>query len=186
MIGKINSQTLRALLSPEQLAKAMRTLDRAAVVMIVSVWVGAVLMMGVALYTVNRAHQARQKAEGAAAIEPIVPVIQQAMLSRAELEKLAERLRLRLEKIGFNALPDNALEISSSEPGLYLDWLAAMSYLDTIAPQVRWTVRDLCVGTECGTTSVMRAIVTGERVTFKVPEQRLDEDGAEPTKDKKS
>lgn len=160
---------LRALVSPEYLGRAMRALDRATLVIIGVVWFSAILMMGIAIYTSVKANKARQQTEEAAAVEPIVPQTSRAVVSRAELEKLAERLRNRFDKISFNAMPDNTLEITSSEAGLYLDWLAALSYLDTIAPQVRWAIRDLCVGSECGGT-LMRAAVSGERVTFKMPE----------------
>ncbi|MBP7253436.1 MAG: hypothetical protein KBA75_08130 [Alphaproteobacteria bacterium] len=159
----------RALLSPDYLGRAMRALDRATLVIIGVVWLGAILMMGIAIYTAVKANKARQLTEEAAAVEPIVPQTLRAVVPRAELEKLAERLRGRFDKISFNAMPDNSLEITSSEAGLYLDWLAALSYLDTIAPQVRWAIRDLCVGTECG-GALMRAAVSGERVTFKMPE----------------
>jgi hypothetical protein len=167
---KQTSALFRAFFSTEQLAKAMRSLDRTALVMIMVTWIGATLMMGVALYTVTIAHKARQQADEAAAVEPIVPVTMRAILARAELDKYADRLRLRFDKVTFNAMPDNALEISSTESGNYLDWLAALTYLDTIAPQVRWSVRDLCVGNECGSGAMMRAALVGERVTFKVPD----------------
>lgn len=164
-----NPSLFRALFSPEHLGRAMRALDRATLVIIGVVWFGAILMMGIAIYTAVKANKARQLTEEAAAVEPIVPQTSRAAVPRAELDKLAERLRTRFDKITFNALPDNTLEIVSSEAGSYLDWLAALSYLDTIAPQVRWAIRDLCVGRECGGT-LMRAAVSGERVTFKMPE----------------
>ncbi len=164
------SGLLRAMFSSEQLVKAMRTLDRTALIMVMVTWVGALIMMGIALYTVSSANKARQQTEEAAAVEPIVPHMQSTVVPRAELEKLAERLHNRFDRISFNAMPDNTLEIASTEAGNYLDWLTSLSYLDTIAPQIRWSVRDLCVGSECGSGAVMRAAVVGEKVTFKVPE----------------
>lgn len=169
MSGSQSPSLLRAMLSPDYLGRAMRALDRATLVIIGVVWFGTILMMGVAIYTAVKANKARQQTEEAAAVEPIVPQTSRAVVPRAELEKLADRLRSRFEKVSFNALPDNSLEIVSSEAGVYLDWLAALSYLDTIAPQVRWAIRDLCVGRECGGT-LMRAAVSGERVSFKIPE----------------
>jgi hypothetical protein len=181
----MNANLIRALVSPEHLGKVMRSLDRTAMVMIIATWVGALSMMGIALYTVNRAHQAQQKSDDAAAVEPLVPAIQKAILPRIELEKLADRLHSRFEKLTFNAMPDNTLEIAASDAAAYLDWLAAMSYLDTIAPQVRWSVRDLCVGAECASGSIMRAVISGERVSFKIPDAPKPEDEPAP-KDKKS
>lgn len=160
---------LTMLTAPEALARAFKALDRTAVIMMLISWLGAVALMGLALYTANSAGKARQAADVAAAVEPIVPVVQRATLPKAELEKYAALLRQRFAKISFNALPDNGLEVASTEGQDYLEWLAALSYLDTLAPQVRWVVRDMCVGPECGAGAVMRAIVTGERVTFKVP-----------------
>lgn len=181
MSGLQSPSLLRALLSPDYLGRAMRALDRATLVIIGVVWLGSILMMGIAIYTAVKAGKARQQTEEAAAVEPIVPQTSRAVVPRAELEKLADRLRNRFDKVSFNAMPDNTLEIVSSEAGVYLDWLAAMSYLDTIAPQVRWAIRDLCVGSECG-GALMRAAVTGERVTFKMPEILKPETGAEGQK----
>ncbi len=173
---------IRSLFSTEQLVKATRALDRTAVIMILAVWIGAVVMVGVALYTVSLAHKARQQTDEAVAVEPAVPEMQKAALPRIELDKYAERLRTRFGKITFNALPDNGLEVTAADASTYLDWLTAMSYLDTIAPQVRWAVRDLCVGTECGSGSMMRATVVGERITFRKPEKAAP---TEEVKDKK-
>lgn len=176
---------LRAMFSSDQLVKAMRTLDRTALIMIMVTWVGALVMMGIALYTVSSANKARQLTEEAAAVEPIVPITQSAPVQRVELEKLAERLHNRFDRISFNAMPDNTLEIASTEAGNYLDWLTSLSYLDTIAPQIRWQVRDLCVGSECGSGAVMRAAVAGEKVNFKVPEA-VKPDGEASTQPQKS
>lgn len=173
---------LTMLASPELMGRAFRTLDRVAVAMMLTSWLAAVVLMGFALYAANSAGKARQAAEVAAAVEPIVPVLQRVTLPKPELEKYAALLRGRFAKIGFNALPDNGLEVASTEGQDYLEWLAALSYLDTLAPQVRWSVRDLCVGPECGAGAIMRAIVTGERVTFKVPAVESGSDAAVPKK----
>lgn len=174
---------LTVLASPEQLGRALKTLDRVAVAMMLTSWLAAAVLMGFALYAANSAGKARQAAEVAAAVEPIVPVLQRATLPKVELEKYAVQLRDRFAKIGFNALPDNGLEVASTEGQDYLEWLAALSYLDTLAPQVRWAVRDLCVGPECGAGAVMRAVVAGERVTFKMPVAvEPSSDGAAPKK----
>jgi len=174
---------LKMLATPEPLGRALKALDRMAVAMMLTSWIGAVVLMGFALYTANSASKARQAAEVAGAIEPIVPMLQRAALPKAELEEYAVMLRGRFVKISFNALPDNGLEVASTEGQDYLDWLAALSYLDTMAPQVRWAVRDMCVGPECGVGAVMRAVVTGERVTFKVPPaNEAKSDGGEPKK----
>jgi hypothetical protein len=173
--------------SQELLMKALKSLDRAAIAMITAAWLGALCMMGLALYTVTKAHQTQQKTETAAALEPAVPIIQKSIMPRPELEKLAVRLRGRYEKLIFNALPENALEIASSEPNSFQDWLASLSYLDTIAPQARWSIKDFCVGTECGGSALMRAVVSGERINFKIPEpQSFDEVPPPAAADKKS
>lgn len=175
---------LTLLASPELLGRAFKTLDRMAVAMMLTSWLGAAALMGFALYAANSASKARQAAEVAAAVEPIVPMLQRTTLPKAELEKYAALLRGRFAKIGFNALPDNGLEVASTEGQDYLEWLAALSYLDTLAPQVRWAVRDLCVGPECGAGAIMRAVVTGERVTFKLP--AATESGSDVATPKKS
>lgn len=166
---------LRDFFSTELLTKAVRALDRTAVVMIIVTWAAAVFMMGVALYTVSKAHYARQKAEEAAALEPLVPAMKHGVLARRDLERLTTRLKMRFRTVNINATPDNAVEISGTDAGAFLDWLSALSYLDTIAPQVRWSIRDLCIGSECGGASLMRAAIIAERVTFQAPQPRSDE-----------
>jgi hypothetical protein len=163
------------LLTTDLLAKTLRALDRTAMVMIIVSWSAAILMMGVALYTVSSAHHARQEADEAAAIEPLVPVIKRAALARKEMDGFVDRLRSRYKTVSINASPDNALEISGTDPNNFLDWLSALSYLDTIAPQMRWTIRDLCVGNECGGSALMRAAIIAERVTFQAPQPHGEE-----------
>ena len=86
---------LQEILSADLLRRALRSLDRTAIVMIVVGWSATVLMMGVALYTVTLAHRARQATESAQAVEPMLPVIKRAPLVRSELERFADRLRTR-------------------------------------------------------------------------------------------
>lgn len=165
----MQAASFRSLFSAEHLVKAMRTLDRTAVVMISVTWVCALIIMGIALYTVNANRHAALQVEESAAIEPIVPTVHRALLPRAQLEQYAGRLRNQFSKVNFNAMSDNSLEVISADAGAFRDWMLALSYLDTIAPQVRWTVRELCVGNECGTGAVMRAYVIGEKATFRLP-----------------
>ncbi len=166
--------SIMTLLSVDLLAKTLRSLDRTAMAMLIVSWCAAITMMGVALYTVSTAHRARQEAETAAALEPMVPTIKRATLTRKELDGFVERLRARYKVVGINATPDNALEISGAESAHFLDWLSAISYLDTVAPQVRWSIRDLCVGNECGSATLMRALIIAERVTFQAPLPRTE------------
>ncbi len=166
-IGKFTS-----LLSADLLAKTMRSLDRTAMAMLIVSWSAAILMMGVALYTVSTAHHAKVEAETAAALEPLVPTINRATLSRKDLDGFVARLRVRYKTVEISATPDNALVISGTDSAHFLDWLSALSYLDTVAPQVRWTIRDLCVGNECGGSSLMRAAIIAERVTFQTPQAK--------------
>ncbi|MEJ0062480.1 MAG: hypothetical protein WDO70_04595 [Alphaproteobacteria bacterium] len=158
------------LLSPLLIAKVLRSLDRTAMVMMIVAWSAAMGMMGIAIYTVKTAGRTSQQAEAAAALEPVVPTMQRTALPRADLEKLADRLASRYRGVSFVATPDNTLDIANSEPNNFMDWLASLSYLDTIAPEARWTIRDLCIGSECG-QALMRARIVGERVTFKAPAQ---------------
>lgn len=175
MAMRTHAGKLTELLSTELLAKVLRSLDRTAMVMLIVSWSAAVLMMGVTLYTVSVAHHAGQEAESAAALEPMVPTIKRTALTRKELDSFVDRLRGRYKTVNINASPDNALEISGIDPAHFLDWLSALSYLDTIAPQVRWTIRDLCVGNECGGSSLMRAAIIAERVTFQAPQPKVEE-----------
>jgi hypothetical protein len=161
---------MRALLSPQQLSRSLQQLDHAALGMIAVVWLAAVTITGMALYTVNKSYHKGTKVDEAAALEPIVPQMEQARLARPEIGKLSERLKARFEKVTFNATADNQLEIVTSDPNAYEEWLSAIGYLDALVPQVRWSIREMCVGGECGGNSLMKALIMGERVNFKIPE----------------
>jgi hypothetical protein len=48
------------------------------------------------------------------------------------------------------------------------EWLAAISYIDTISPELHWSFQEFCVG-DCKNTELMHAILKGERISFEAP-----------------
>jgi hypothetical protein len=132
-------------------------------------WTGALLVMVFALYTLSLSVTAKREAIEAAAKEPSLPRMVNRPPTKGELEPLVARLKQRYPDINFTLAGDLSLSISANDGGRFRTWLTVLSYVDTISPQYRWTIKDFCVGAKCGSAALMQAIVTAEKITFAQP-----------------
>jgi hypothetical protein len=164
---KAETPLFRAL-SPKMVSKALQTFDRATTIVVGTCWGAALLMIVFALYTVSLSASTKRATEEALVAEPILPKIVRGPIEAHDAQQLTERLKHRYPEITFSLGADQSLTISSNDGNKFHEWLAVLSYIDTISPQYRWMVKDLCVG-KCVASGLMRATLTGEKVSFEAP-----------------
>jgi hypothetical protein len=154
-------------------AKAMHTFDKATIIVVCACWGAAVFMVLFALYAVILASSTRRAAETAAAAEPILPKIIHKPISGAEAQPLVDRLKHRFPTISITLNNDQTVTLTASDGPKFREWLTAMSYIDVISPQYRWTIRELCAG-KCAGGSLMHSILAGEKISFEASDTAKD------------
>jgi hypothetical protein len=155
-------------LTSEILQRAMLSFDRSTIVIVATVWSAAIIMIVVALYTLSLSGSAHRAMEEALAAEPVLPKIERTDNNREDARKMVDRLKKKYDGISFENSNEGQIGFIAANPENFSTWLAALTYLDTIAPDTRWSLASMCVGGECGPGAVMSASVTGQRITFSV------------------
>jgi hypothetical protein len=128
----------------------MLSFDRSTIVIVVTVWAAAVVMMIVALYTLSLSGSAHRAMEEALAAEPVLPKIERTDNNREDARKMVDRLKKKYDGISFENSNEGQIGFIAANPENFGTWLAALTYLDTIAPDTRWSLASMCVGGECG------------------------------------
>ncbi len=149
--------------------RALQAFDRATMVVVISCWVGAISVMAFALYTVTLSTKAKQEALVAAATEPGLPKVTSTALESAELQPIVDRLQKRFPEISFSTSRERTLTVTANDVNSFRLWLTVLSYIDTVTPQYRWTIKEFCVGSRCEKNTPMRAVLGAEKVTFATP-----------------
>lgn len=162
---KSNALTL---LQPAMIGKAVKTFDRTSGVMVIAVWAAALAFMGLAYFAVEQTVAARSAIATAQATEPVLPEIRQDDVPRGQVDGYIERVTKRY---GSKVSVSNAageLKISATTADAFSSWMGAISYLDTIAPDMTWTIKDFCVGPECK-EGLMSVRLTAKKISFVAP-----------------
>jgi hypothetical protein len=168
---KADLHNLGRAFAPGIMARALRTFDRAMVFVVMTCWGVALLVMAGALYTLNISVVAKREALEAAAQEPSLPRIVSKAPDLMELQPLIERMKKRFPEISFS-LPkgDHTLTVMASSANNFRLWLTVLSYIDTISPQYRWSLKEFCVGSKCDKSNPMKAVLTAEKIAFTAPD----------------
>lgn len=169
---KKNISFYAKIFDPALLSKAMQTFDKATMLIVSVCWGSALLLILFALYTVDLSVAARRQVVEAAATEPALPKIITQKPEAKEMTILFERLQKRFSDIAFGLGSDQALTVSAVDGGRFRTWLTVLSYIDTISPQYRWNIRELCVGAKCRGGAPMRAVLEAKKITFEIPTQK--------------
>lgn len=167
---KIDLQSIKRSLSPVLITKALQTFDRATMVVVLACWGGALTLTGVALYTLHLSIVAKREVVAASAHEPGLPKIASKPLDSAEIQPVVDRLKKLYSEIQFSMSRDRSLTVTASDVAHFRTWLTVLSYIDTITPQYRWTMKEFCVGSRCERGVSMKAVLGAEKVTFVAPE----------------
>lgn len=149
--------------------KAVHTFDRATMIVVGVCWGAAIMMVLFALYAVILSASTRRAAETAAASEPILPTTIHKPIELRESQPLVERLKHRFSDITITLNNDQSVTLSANEGAKFREWLMAMSYIDVMSPQYRWTIKEFCAG-KCSANVLMRAQLTGEKISFEAPQ----------------
>ncbi len=158
--------------SPKVLARALRKFDSSLMVIVGVCWGGAIVLMLMAMYTVHLSVGAKRDLIQAMASEPSLPKMEMTQPNVREMEPLIQRLQKRHPELVFVLGRDSSLTITANEPSKFRLWLTILSYVDTMSPQYRWQIQEICVGNFCGSSVPMRAILTPKKISFSAPKQQ--------------
>lgn len=164
-----NSRLLLKSLSPKMITKAIQAFDRAMAIVVGVCWGAAVLMMVFAIYTLTLSVSARHVSDAALVAEPNLPKIVRKSLAPRETQLMVERLQHRYPEINFTLQGDQSVVVSAIDGSRFRQWLTALSYVDTIAPEFHWSLHEFCVG-KCNGNEIMRAVLVGENISFEAPQ----------------
>lgn len=152
--------------APRFINKAIDKFDKASAIIVSVCWGSALLIMLAAIYTVNLSVDAKKNTIEAMAMQPSLPKMKKRQPRMREMEPIVERLQRRFPKILFNLGRDLSLTVSTTDGGMFRNWLTILSYIDTISPQYSWEIKDLCVGMRCPGSVPMKAILVPKKITF--------------------
>ena len=161
-------KTLVRALSPRLVSKALVALDKSTAVVISVCWTAAFVTLILAVFAVHGAVAAKKEAAQAAAAEPVLPKVANASLNPREIKAVLDRLQRQFPDVRIEPGQNQTLVIKSDDGSKFHQWISALSYVDTMAPGFRWTLREFCVGS-CGGQGLMRAVVSGQKTTFSLP-----------------
>jgi hypothetical protein len=159
--------------SPRVISKVLASLDKSTAIVISACWLAALVMLILAVFAVHGAVSSKREAAAAIAVEPALPVVASTPMSLHEIQVVIERLQHQFPDIKIDTRPGEKpmLTIKSDEGIKFHQWVNALSYIDTMSPQYRWTLREFCVGDTCGNgRGLMSASVSGEKVVFSMPQ----------------
>lgn len=146
--------------------KAITTIDKSTLLIIGVVWLAAVISMGLAFTAVRDTAQLKLKADVARALDPVLPKIVRLSLSKEQYEPLAARLKKQFPSLLIDITSKPILRVQSNNPDDFMNWLNAVSYVDSMVSTIRWTLTTLCVGSECPGEGLMQAELSAESINI--------------------
>jgi hypothetical protein len=155
-------------LSPKVMSKAMQSFDRATTVVVASCWSAALVAVIAAIYTLTLSVSAHHQTDAAMVAEPVLPRIVHKPMDIHSVQAMFDRMQHRMPEVTFQVRGQD-LAVVSMNGSAFHQWISALSYLDTISPDLHWSLEEFCVG-ECKNSELMHAILKGERVSFEAPE----------------
>jgi len=172
-----NPHSLKNILSSRLITMAFQTFDKATLAVVVGAWTMAFFIMLFALYTAHLSVVVKADLAAAEAMEPLLPKIEKKPANIVEVQALADRLQKRFPDIKIAMSRNQSLSISASDGVHFRTWLTALSYIDTVSPQYRWTLDEFCVGMKCavGSADPMRATLIPEKISFGFPAPKKKE-----------
>jgi hypothetical protein len=170
MMIHLNPKLLIRSLSPRLVSKALNALDSSTAIVISACWAAAFVMVILAVFAVRGAVSSQRESAEARAIEPNLPVIKSEPISSRDTQDIVGRLERQFPDIKFDAKQGQALVIKTDDGSKFHQWITALSYIDTMAPQFRWTLREFCTGASCGSgQGIMNAVLTGQKMVLSMP-----------------
>jgi len=168
---KKQNSILSGLFAPRLLEKAMHSFDKATMVVVLSSWGGALVLVAIALYTLNLSLETTRHRIEAMAMEPLLPEIVNQAPDSNEMKPIVDRLKNQFGELKFEESTGQGLAVIAIDGAQFRTWLAALSYIDTVSPQYRWQIKELCVGSACP-GALMRALLSPQKITFMLPNHK--------------
>lgn len=162
-----NSKFLVKVFSPRVLSQAVTALDKSTGLVVSACWLAALVMMILAVLAVHAAVSAKKDAVAAMAAEPLVPKEAHSDIPPRDLQIITERLQHQFVDIKVDLSATGTITFRTQDGSKFHQWITALSYIDTMAPQYRWTLKGLCVGS-CSNQDLMKAEISGQKMTFTV------------------
>lgn len=156
-------------LSPRLIAKAVTALDKSTSVIISTCWLAAFVILILAVFSVHSAVSAKREADAAQVAEPILPKVSNNPITPHDGQQILDRLQHQFPDIKFEMSSGEAIVVKSEDGAKFHQWITALSYIDAMAPEFRWTLRDFCVGA-CAGQDIMKATVVAQKATFSLPQ----------------
>ena len=157
------------LLSPRLVTKAVTTLDKSTSVVVSTCWLAALVTLILAVFSVHAAVSAKKEAAEALVAEPVLPKVSTKNITPSEGQLIMNRLQHQFPDIKFETGAGGTIVVKSDDGARFHQWITSLSYIDAMAPEFRWTLRDFCVGA-CGGRGLMAAVVVGQRAMFSLPQ----------------
>ncbi|NDE90687.1 MAG: hypothetical protein EB059_06065 [Alphaproteobacteria bacterium] len=151
--------------------KVLMTFDKSTLAIIGVAWLAAMIAVAIAFVSVKEMSQLKLKIEIARALDPVLPKIVRAPLSKDDYAPLLARLKKQFPAVNIEITNKPTLRIQSNNPDDFITWLNAISYTDSMVSTVRWTISSFCVGSECTDNGVMQAELAAEKINITQPEE---------------
>jgi len=165
-----DTRTLMKVFGPRIFARAIMTLDKSTAVVVSSCWLAAFVILVMAAYTVHSAVAAKKLAADAAIAEPVLPVATTTGVNPREGQIIVDRLQHQFPDIKFDSEGGRSISVRTMDGSKFHQWIIALSYVDAMDPQFRWSLSDFCVG-HCG-QDLMKASIVGQKIMFSLPQQQ--------------
>ncbi|MCL2505174.1 MAG: hypothetical protein FWE93_02840 [Alphaproteobacteria bacterium] len=165
----IDITLLKKAFSPKTVLRAVATFDKSMLVIIASCWLCAIVAMGLATFAINGVVEWKSRTDKAILSEPIIPVMKSTPVGTRELADIEDRLRRQFPSISISRTTQGGgmLVIKADKGELYQQWITAISYVDSIAGQYKWELKEFCVGACTGGKGLMYAALSGYKVTIE-------------------
>ena len=165
----VGAKLMLKVFSPRIIAKAVVTFDKSTAVIISACWVAAFVTLILAVIAVHGAVSAKRDAVDARTAEPVLPLAATTAMSPREVQTILDRLQHQFPDIKMDVGPNQSLVVRCADGTKFHQWMTALGYIDTMAPQFRWTMSEFCVGT-CTGQELMKATLEGHKVVFSLPQ----------------
>jgi hypothetical protein len=164
-----NTQILIRVFSPRLIGKALSALDKSTAIVVGMCWLAAVVMLIAASMSVHSVMLAKKEAADATIATPVLPEATTIGINAQDAQQVVGRLQRQFPDIKFDIDGNQMIFMSASEGSKFHQWITALGYIDAMAPQYRWTLRTFCVGKCNSGQDLMKASVTGQKMTFSLP-----------------
>ncbi|MGB9153571.1 MAG: hypothetical protein WCD70_10850 [Alphaproteobacteria bacterium] len=165
----VKAKSFLKFFSPRLVAKAVTTLDKSTSVVVSTCWCAALVTLILAVFSVHSAVTAKRDAAEALVAEPVLPKASSTPINPHEAQLILDRLQHQFPDIKFEMGSGGAIIIRSTDGAKFHEWITSLSYIDAMAPEFRWTLRDFCVGA-CPAQDLMKAVVAGQKTVFSLPQ----------------